>query len=128
MKRIIFVFALGALLLTRAATSVHAVEPGSKDDPIITRSYLETLYAWQVTNMSDGQTLSLDMGVEFVLKRGQAVVVGSGTEGLIDLTAGKELKDGEKIPPYHLILSPASDRRGLRSVAQVVLLTRGLSR
>jgi hypothetical protein len=68
------------------------------------------------------------MGVQFVLRSGSALVIGTGGEGLMDLTAGRELKDGEKIPACHLMMSPASDRRGLRAASQVVLLTRGLSR
>lgn len=126
MKRILTSLLLAAVLLM--ARGAHAVEPGSKDDPIITRSYLETLYSWQLNSLQEGQTLSLDAGVQFVIRSGTAVVVGVGSEGLIDLTAGKELKDGEVIPPYHLIMSPASDHRGLRARAQVVLLSRGLTR
>jgi len=121
-----------ALLLAALACALAmpaiAAEPGSKDDPVITRSYLETLYSWQVTNLAEGQTLSLDMGVTFVLRSGKAAVVGVGEQGLVDLTEGRELKDGERIAPNHLILSPASDRRGLRALSAVVLLTRGLTR
>lgn len=126
MKRLVALVLLTTTLLLGPAA--WAVEPGSKDDPIITRSYLETLYSWQVTSLQDGQTISLDLGVQFVVRSGSASVVGVGTEGLIDLTAGKELRDGEPIPPYHLILSPSSDRRGVRARSQVVLLTRGLTR
>lgn len=121
---VVFMF----VILACANTNGYAVEPGSKDDPIITRSYLETLYAWQVTPLSEGQTLSIDRGVEFVIRRGQAVVVGLSNEGLIDLTAGKELIDGERIEAYHLMVSPASDRRGLRATSPVIMLTRGLNR
>lgn len=127
MKRTLTSFALAVVLLL-LARGAHAVEPGSKDDPIITRSYLETLYSWQLNSLQEGQTLSLDVGVQFVIRSGTAVVVGVGSEGLIDLTAGRELKDGELVPPLHLILSPASDRRGLRARSQVVLLSRGLTR
>lgn len=116
------------LLVLAAAGAAWAAEPGSKDDPIVTRSYLENLYSWQVTSLQQGQTLSLDLGVTFVLRSGKATVVGAGSQGLVDLTLGRELKDGEKIAPNHLILSPASDRRGLRAISRVVLLTRGLNR
>ena len=125
MKRILTCLLAAGLLLAHGA---GAVEPGSKDDPIITRSYLETLYSWQLTSLQDGQTLNLDMGVQFVIRSGTAVVSGGGAVGLIDLTAGKEIRDGETVPPYHLILSPSSDRRALRARSQVVLLTRGLTR
>lgn len=124
MKRILTAIALLALVVAMRLPA-PAVEPGSKDDPIITRSYLETLHAWQITNLQEGQTVSLDLGVEFVVRSGKLAVVGVGTQGLIDLTAGQELKDGQPIPPCHLILSPASDRRGIRANSQVVMLTRG---
>ncbi len=128
MTRRAALIALLAAVFGFAGPATRAAEPGSKDDPVITRSYLETLYSWQVTSLQEGQTLSLDMGVTFVLRTGKAAVVGVGSEGLVDLTAGNELKDGERILPHHLILSPASDRRGLRALTAVVLLTRGLSR
>ncbi|MHB2015387.1 MAG: hypothetical protein ACYCW6_00410 [Candidatus Xenobia bacterium] len=105
-----------------------ATEPGSSRDPLITRSYLEQLYAWQYTNLAEGQTVSLDMGAMLVIRTGKAVVVGQGNEGLIDLTKGEELKDGDVIPPFHLILSPASDRRGLKAMSAVVAMTRGQSK
>lgn len=124
MRRSILLAALAVAL----AMPALAAEPGSKDDPVITRSYLETLYSWQVTNLAEGQSLSLDMGVTFVLRSGRASVLGVGEQGLVDLTEGRELKDGERIVPNHLILSPASDRRGLRALSAVVLLTRGLTR
>ncbi|HEY3999600.1 MAG TPA: hypothetical protein VGO93_12080 [Candidatus Xenobia bacterium] len=107
---------------------LQAAEPGSPQDPLISRSYLESLYAWQYTNLAEGQTISLDVGSTVVIRKGQAVVVGNEKEGLIDLTAGKELLDGEVIPPLHLILSPASDRRGMKAVSAVVAMTRGQSK
>lgn len=126
MKRGLCIVAV--LLALLCGARAQAAEPGSKDDPIITRSYLETLYSWQITNLPEGQSLSLDMGVTFVLRSGKATVVGVGSEGLVDLTDGKELKDGERIAANHLILSPASDRRGLRALSPVKMLTRGLTR
>ncbi len=116
---------LGLALLAAPAL---AAEPGSNQDPLISRSYLESLYAWQYTNLAEGQTSSLDMGAMLVIRTGQAQVVGNGKEGLIDLTAGKELTDGMAIPPLHLILSPASDRRGIKAITSVVAMTRGQSK
>lgn len=124
----LFLFTLLTAALLLALAPARAAEPGSRDDPVVTRSYLETLYSWQQTHLQDGQSLSLDLGVMLVLRSGQAAVVGSGAEGLVDLTAGKELKDGERIPANHLILSPASDKRGIKALSPVVLLTRGLNR
>jgi hypothetical protein len=125
MKRshlLILVFAFVAAIVMAA----RAAEPGSKDDPIVTRSYLDTLYAWQQTPLSAGQSLSLDLGVLFVVRRGQVNVAGTNGEGLVDLTAGKELADGEAIPPNHLVMSPASDRRGIKAGSAAMLLTKGL--
>ena len=126
MKLRLTLIALVALLQLPAA--VLAAEPGSKDDPLITRSYLDNLHSWQLTNLQEGQTISLDLGVMLVLTAGKAQVVGNGKAGLIDLTDGRELKDGERLPANHLLLSPASDRRGLRATSSATLLTRGLSR
>jgi hypothetical protein len=117
-----------AALVVSNPSAVQAAEPGSKDDPIITRSYLDNLHAWQVTNLAEGQTLSLDLGVRFIVRSGKVDVVGNGTSGLLDLSEGRELRDGERVPLNHLIFSPASDRRGLRSATSAVLLTCGLSR
>ena len=126
MRFLVCILLAAVLLLAHAPA--RAAEPGSKDDPVVTRSYLETLYSWQQTHLQDGQAIGLDLGVMLVLRSGHATVVGSGQEGLVDLTDGKELKDGERIPAHHLILSPASDKRGVKALSSVVMLTRGLNR
>jgi len=105
-----------------------AGEPGSASDPLVTKSFLEESYGWKITTLPAGEKLSLELGSEAVLRSGKAVVIGTKSGGLDDLTLGQDLPDETVVPSYHYIISPSSDGRGMRAVSTVVFLTRGLVR
>ena len=107
---------------------VFSQEPGSIDDPVVTKSYVENIYSWQETALSAGQTISLERGVELIVRQGTVKVVASVDGGLIDLTTGKELGNDEIIPLYHLIICPDSDGRAVKCDVNSLLLTRGLGK
>lgn len=126
MKKVFLVLAVVALsfLVIRA----FAGEPGSVSDPLVTKSFLEKTYGWEVTVLEAGEKLPLDLGSEVVLRSGKAVVSGTASGGLSDLTAGEDLPDDILIPANHYLLSPASDGRGIKAITTSVFLTRGLVR
>lgn len=116
------------LLLLLIIASVLAMDPGSAGDPLVSQSFLQEMYGWKISILPEGETISLGMGTEFILRSGKAKVVGSSGGGLADLTLGKDLPDGTTILANHYILSPVSDGRGVRAVTTVVMLTRGWRR
>lgn len=137
---IILAITIAAFTFFALAVRADVGAPGSESDPLVTKSYVEKLILnmkqyvdsktggsanLEVLNLKKGERLTGGKGTEIILRSGQAVVVDSAGGGLSDLTAGKDLKKGEKIPQNHLLLVPRDDGRGLAAQADVVLLIRG---
>jgi len=74
--------------------------------------------------MPAGSRLIAAAGVEFILRSGEATVI-AGPNGLVDVTGGKDIADGQPVSPNHLILVPASDGRGLYFLSDSWLMIKG---
>lgn len=126
MKSKIFI-AFGIMLcLGGTVLAAAGLEPGSSSDPLVTKSYVDSLVgskdsgddifdAFQVAN---GKTLLGHAGTEIILRSGKAVVksfvAADGTEnGVFDATAGVDLKGGVECPMNHLLIVPRTDTRGI---------------
>ncbi|MCL2203706.1 MAG: hypothetical protein FWB88_07180 [Defluviitaleaceae bacterium] len=68
-------------------------------------------------NTRNGQTLTLENGTEAILRTGAAVVV-AGPNGLVDMTAGRDIENGAVVRHNHLLIAPRSDGRGMRFTAE----------
>ncbi|WP_129598409.1 hypothetical protein [Anaerophilus nitritogenes] len=118
-------------------------EPGSQEDPVVTKSYVETrnqqLKAYidekigqilsmkndtntgivsgsstfEVIEVQKGQKVIAGESTEMVLRSGQAKAITTSSGGIADLTIGKDIKDGESISLHHLLLFPRNDGRGI---------------
>jgi len=71
-----------------------------------------------------GSHLIASAGVEVILRSGAAEVV-SGQNGLVDITAGDDIGNGQAISRNHLLLVPASDGRGLYFTANSWIMIKG---
>lgn len=117
-------------------------KPGSVDDPVVTKSYVDQqLNAlkqqvgsggagtgtgmttpppasagddYAVVELPAGKTLIGKAGAEFVLRSGSATVFSADKDGISDLTAGGDLKNGDEIARNHLLLIPR-DGRGMKN-------------
>ncbi len=83
--------------------------------------------AYQVVKVDPGiRILASDTG-EVILRSGTARVIGNEyNEGLSDLTAGSELKNGAAVPKDHLILIPRGDGRGIITETVCYIIYKGL--
>lgn len=108
----------------RARAEGVGVQPGTAEDPIVTRSYVDQFVTLQVVSVSAGQQLIADAGTEIILRAGKATAIATAG-GVADLTAGKDLKLGEAIVTNHLLLIPRTDGRGLKAATDLVLVVRG---
>jgi hypothetical protein len=140
----------GKIFLFLAAMAVFTVfaltgradvgEPGSESDPIVTKSYVDRIFSniqqyidsrtegsvsLEVVYLSAGEQLVGDKGTEIILRSGQAVIVDGTGGGLADVTAGKDIKKGEKVPANHLLIVPRDDGRGITARSNVVVMVRG---
>ena len=129
---------------------VYAInqEPGSTEDPLVTVSFVEQkineikLYvdekirttpstggdSLEVVNLKAGEKLIAGQGTEIILRSGTAVAIDSPGGGLSNVTAGVDIRKGEKIPLNHLMIIPRADGRGAEAQTATVFMVRGTYR
>lgn len=112
-------------LSIKGKSSVSALEPGSANDPVVTKSYVNDLFGWKVHTLYPGEFTTFEVGTEAVLRSGKGIIVAGSGGGLADLTSGHDLKGGSLVPLNHLLLAPSSDGRGIRAETTVVFLAKG---
>jgi hypothetical protein len=115
--------------------------PGSIDDPVVTKSYVDQKIAEGGGGGSTGTALEIvtvpygkilvasEEGTEFVVRAGKAIAFSADKDGISDLTEGMDLTDGKAVANNHLIVSPRVGR-GIApdpSVAgsQIIVMVRG---
>ncbi|MFS0725861.1 hypothetical protein [Paenibacillus sp. 1P07SE] len=127
---------IGATLTTQAEG--NALKPGSTQDPVVTKSYVdqqiaaalgqggsggggttpppttpgETGSQVEVVTVPIGKTLIADQGAQFVVRAGNALAYSQDVDGISDVTEGKDIKNGQAVPRNHLLLFPR-DGRGI---------------
>lgn len=135
--------ALGAAALLLGSTAVFS-EPGSQTDPLVTLSYVNNRidqiktyiddklssggnnsFEMQIVELKKGQFLIANAGTEIILRGGKGSAVVSELGGLQDITEGVDLKQGENIPLYHLLLIPRDDGRGVYCTTDAIFMVRG---
>lgn len=123
MIALVLVVAVGSFLVGRN-TRAEGDEPGSAADPLVSKSYVDTLTSLQVINLKAGQTLIADGGTELILRGGKATIVTS-TDGVANLTGAKDLVKGTSVPLNSLLLVPRSDGRGIKATVDCWVMVRG---
>ncbi|MDR1136102.1 MAG: hypothetical protein LBL49_08005 [Clostridiales Family XIII bacterium] len=130
MKRmIIMAGAILAGIVLSAAVYAASLEPGSEEDPLVTKSYLDQKLSAAAVfvplEVKEGQTLIGDEGAEIILRSGEASAIGNEENGISDLTAGKDLMSGDILETNHLLLIPRSDGRGITAITDIWLMIKG---
>lgn len=148
--RSVLLLALSAALMT---TVTLAAEAGSDRDPLVTLSYLNDTFfsqimqrvdqkiadrngqlnqqggsvssSFAVVTLSQGQTLTGDIGCEILLRVGSAVCVSPSDPGLIDETTAASLSNGGALAQNHLYMMTIEGRGIQASSATVKVLVRG---
>lgn len=107
--------------------------PGSAQDPLVTKSFVEEYVnkllgqqggGWTIENVAPGQTVEAKAGTELIVRAGKAVVSDPSRNGIADLTSGTNLAAGQAAAANHLLLVP-KDGRGLKASTAVVVMYRG---
>lgn len=103
----------------------NSLTPGSVDDPVVTKSYVEeqlaklggtpggdtgTDTALEVVTVPAGKTLMAGQGTEVIVRVGKAIAYSSDASGIADLTGGTDLTKGKAVPTNHLLLFPREGR------------------
>ncbi|KIL36740.1 hypothetical protein SD71_06640 [Cohnella kolymensis] len=103
--------------------------PGSTDDPIVTKSYVDRKIAeatgvgpvgggagagesskLQVVTVPLGKKIVVQDGGELIVRSGKAVAYSTDANGLSDMTDGLDIAPGKPVGTNHLILFPRGGR------------------
>jgi len=121
--------------------------PGSADDPIVTKSYVDAKVAsgggttpgggpavpvsgidtFKVIELKPGETLIGAEGTEIIVRSGSATAVASESGGVSDVTEGSDIAQGGRIELNHLLLTARNDGRGIKAgtAASTFVMVRG---
>lgn len=80
---------------------------------------------YTVVEVKAGQKIILSGGSEAILRSGTATAIMGTNGGLVDASAGVDLKNGGNVPVQHLLISSRTDGRGLLIKSNAFLLVRG---
>lgn len=107
--------------------SASTNEPGSAGDPLVSKSYVDSLLVFQVVSVPKNSILVGEGGTEIVLRGGQAAAVASVNGGILDVSDGVDVADGVVIKPNHLLVVPRTDGRGVLAKTDLILMVKGPS-
>jgi hypothetical protein len=103
--------------------------PGTAEDPIVTKSYLDQFLVPLVVELKKGQFLQAEAGTQMIVRIGETVCLAdpaSARGGLSDVTAGIDIPHLAAVSTNHLLIAPRSDGRGLLAGTDAILLVWGL--
>ena len=125
MKKIGFIVCICVLTLGIGIASGAVSAPGSEEDPVVTKSYVDAKTGYLALKMEAGQTLIGAEGTELILRSGEATAIDNGANGVSDMTGGADLMTGNKVLLNHLLLIPRSDGRGIAVSTEAWVMVRG---
>lgn len=114
---------VGGLLVGRA--TAQSAEPGTGGDPLVSKSYVDLLALYRVEEVPAGSRVLGEAGTELVLRGGRATAITSELGGLLDVTAGADIREGARISPNHLIVVPRDDGRSFYAETDLILMVKG---
>ena len=136
----IIICVLLALCAIAGITVYAAYNYGTKDDPLITKSYLDEVLTpelmaefnaqldaaegssgdgvFTVVTLSKGQTVKCQVGCEIMLRIGAAYASGPDSPVLVDTTEGTTLENGGALVKNHLYMATIVNN-GLTATADV---------
>jgi len=127
---------IGTVVVSQADGLITTNAPGSANDPIVTKSYVDEAIrkaagnfgggqaALAIVTLNNGERLVVSGGTEVILRSGKAEVISDDGEGASDLTAGEDLRPGKAVQKNHLLLFPR-DNRGIKAQGSAIVLVRG---
>jgi hypothetical protein len=119
------------IINTTAEADAITTTPGLADDPIVTKSYVDSKVAelvkaemeklgpigggggsaeLAVVSVPLGQKIIVAAGGELIVRSGKAVAYSADANGLSDMTDGLDIAPGKPVATNHLILFPRGDR------------------
>ena len=125
-KRMFLCLAAVCICLTAV---VYAAQPGTEEDPLITKSYFENIMEqetkFKVVEVPAGKKVIGSAGTEMILRMGTCSVIGTQKGGVSDVTMGYDLADGIVVQGNHLLIVPLDDGRGVKTSTTCLIMIKG---
>ena len=123
------VLMIGSILCLLIVAGAFAAEPGSEADPLITRSYVESVIypttRFKVVEVPAGKSVIFSAGTEAILRMGNCTVIATQKGGLSDVTMGYDLPQGTVVQGNHHLICPLDDGRGLKASNTCLIMIKG---
>ena len=135
------------IVVLLAGVSVYAATSyGSKEDPLVAKSYLDSVVlpkleaelqskidsatgnagdSYSVVTLSNGQRIVGDVGCEIMLRIGSASVSAGDAPGLVDTTGGTTLNNGAGLSANHLYMVTIKGNGIVATADTVKVLVKG---
>lgn len=130
MKKHFLTGLISGLLIVALCTAAVLASTGSEADPLVSKSYLESVFlntvknetSFKLVELTKGQKIVCGEGCELILRMGEATIFATKLGGLSDVTAGVDLANGTKMPLNHHLIVPVGDGRGITSKVDALLV------
>ncbi|WP_159885412.1 hypothetical protein [Paenibacillus puerhi] len=134
-KHIVLLFVFLSLIsftgFGQASGGTTITQPGSLEDPLVTKSYLEQIISeikssksqvdtpneigmpnssLTIVELKQNQTLYGDAGSEIIVRSGKVMAISSDENGMADVTSGKDITAGMPVELNHLLIVPREGR------------------
>lgn len=106
-------------------TAAYAAQPGTNEDPLVTKSYLEQMTRFNVVEVPQGKSVYGTAGTEMILRQGECTIIGTQKGGVSDVTMGYDLADGITVQGNHLLIVPVNDGRGVKALTNCLIMIKG---
>jgi len=82
---------------------------------------------FKLITLGEGETIICESGTEIIVRSGKSTVITSenSSGGISDITAGKDLINGEEITNNHLLIIPKTDGRGIKAKITGAVMIKG---
>ena len=130
MKKHFLAGLISGLLIVALCTAAVLASTGSEADPLVSKSYLESVFlntvknetSFKLVELTRGQKIVCGEGCELILRMGDATIFATKLGGLSDVTAGVDLSNGMTMPLNHHLIVPVGDGRGITSNVDALLV------
>ena len=122
---VLFVIIVTLMIIGAVAVFADSATPGSDNDPLVSKSYVDSKATFKAVKLEAGQTLTGDEGTEIIVRSGEFTAIDNGANGISDITSGKDLMTGMQVGTNHLLLVPRKDGRGIYAGTEGWIMIRG---
>ncbi len=141
MKKALVVLVL-ILGLSVRDSMAQSYQPGSTQDPLVSKSYVdqqitqlvslindlgqaESLSSFTPVRLNPGEILLGDEGTEIIMRSGQGVGFCSTENGMVDVTAGIDIVNHSEVKINHMLIVPRGDGRGVLAKTEAWFIIKG---